>query len=116
MDEGTKNHDALEINAKLQLLGATLGSGSDLDYSYVNMTTLKPTLDESLDLFAEVILNPAFPEAEFNRLRKQQLVGIQREKSTPIQMAFRVIPQYLYGKEHAYSLPLNGIGVRRNRV
>lgn len=110
MDEGTRTYNALEINEKLQLLGATLSSSSDLDYSYVNMTTLKPTLDESLDLFAEVVLNPAFPQSEFERLKKEQLVGIQREKSQPIQMTLRVVPQYLYGDGHAYSLPLTGSG------
>lgn len=110
MDEGTKNYNALEINERLQLLGASLNSGSDLDNSFVNMTTLKPSLDSSLELFAEVVLNPAFPESEFDRLKKEQLVAIQREKSQPIQMALRVIPQYLYGEGHAYSLPLTGSG------
>ena len=110
MDEGTKNHNSLEINEKLQLLGATLRSGSDLDHSYVNMTTLKGSFDASLDLFAEVVLNPAFPESEFERLQKLQLVGIQREKSQPVAMAIRVIPRYLYGEGHAYSLPLTGSG------
>ncbi len=110
MDEGTKNYNALEINEKLQLLGATISTGSDLDNSTINMTTLKPSLEGSLDLFAEVVLNPAFPQAEFERLKKEQLVGIQREKSQPIQMAIRVIPQYLYGEGHAYSLPLTGSG------
>ena len=110
MDEGTKNYNSLEINEKLQLIGATLRSGSDLDHSYVNMTTLKGSLDSSLDLFAEVVLNPAFPETEFERLQKLQLVRIQREKSQPVAMAIRVIPRYLYGEGHAYSLPLTGSG------
>ena len=110
MDEGTKNFTSLEINEKLQLLGASLNSGSDLDHSFVNMTTLKPSLDNSLEIFAEVVLNPGFPESEFDRLKKEQLVKIQREKSQPIQMAIRVIPQYLYGQGHAYSLPLTGSG------
>jgi len=110
MDEGTKNYNSLQINEKLQLLGASLSSSSDLDNSYVNMTTLKPTMNESLELFAEVVLNPAFPEADFERLKKEQLVKIQQEKAQPIQLALRVIPQYLYGEGHAYSLPLTGSG------
>ena len=110
MDEGTKNYSALEINEQLQLLGASISSGSDLDHSYVNMTTLKPSLEGSLDLFAEVVLNPAFPETEFDRLKKEQLVAIQREKSQPIQMTLRVVPRYLYGEGHAYSMPLTGSG------
>ncbi len=114
MDEGTKAMNSLQINEQLSLLGASLSAGSDLDASFVNMTTLKPSIDPSLDLFADVILNPAFPTKEFDRLKKDQLSRIQREKATPIQMALRVFPQYLYGKDHAYSLPLTGSGFEKS--
>lgn len=110
MDEGTKKMNSLQINEQLSMLGASLSASSDLDASYVNMTTLKQSLDPSLDLYADVLLNPAFPEKEFSRLKKDQLSRIKREKATPIQMALRVFPQYLYGKDHAYSLPLTGSG------
>jgi len=110
LDEGTTSLSSLEINERLQLLGASLGSGSSLDNSTVGMTTLKPTFDASLDLYADVIMNPAFPENEFERLKNQQLAGIQREKATPIQMALRVMPKFLYGEDHAYGLPLTGSG------
>lgn len=114
MDEGTKKMNALQINEQLSMLGASLSSGSDLDASYINMTTLKPSLDASLDLYADVLLNPAFPAKEFDRLKKDQQSQIKREKATPIQMALRVFPQYLYGKDHAYSLPLTGSGFEKS--
>jgi zinc protease len=110
MDEGTKNMDALEINEKLQVLGASLSTYSDLDASYIAMSTLKPTLDLSLDLYTEVILNPSFPEKEFERLKNEQINNIKREKASPFQMALRVFPKFLYGQDHAYSLPLSGSG------
>jgi len=62
-------------------------------------------------VFADVILNPSFPEADFKRLQKQQLDAIQREKSTPISMALRVFPGLLYGDNHAYSNPFTGSGM-----
>ncbi len=108
MDEGTKTKSALEINEQLQLLGATLGTGADLDASYVFMNTLKPTLDASLDLYADVVLNPSFPKEEFDRQKNQTLAGIQRAKSNPVSMAFRVVPKILYGEGHPYSLPSTG--------
>lgn len=108
MDEGTKDKSALEINEQLQILGATLGTGADADASYVTMNTLKPTLDASLDLYADVILNPAFPKDEFDRQKNQRLAQIQREKSNPVSMAFRVVPKILYGEGHPYSLPSSG--------
>jgi len=109
-DEGTTSRSSLEINEALQLLGASLSTGASLDVCTVHLNTLTEQLQPSLELFADVVLNPSFPEKEFERLQKQTLARIQREKSTPIQMALRVFPGLLYGKDHAYGLPLTGSG------
>ena len=110
MDEGTKKLNSLEISEQLSLLGANLSTGSNLDYCIVSLNSLKTNFDPSLDLFADVILNPSFPEKDFDRLKKNLLVTIQREKATPVQMGLRVFPQLLYGKNHAYGNPLTGSG------
>jgi len=110
LDEGTKTRSSLEINDELQKLGARLSSGSNLDISTVSLNALKQNLDPSLNIFADVILHPAFPETDFKRLQLLTLTQIQREKTTPVQMALRVYPGLLYGKGHAYSNPLTGSG------
>jgi predicted Zn-dependent peptidase len=110
MDEGTEAMDALQISEELQSLGASLSASSDLDASYVSLTTLKPVLDQSLDLYADVILNPAFPAKELDRLKKEQISNIQREKVQPFTMALRVAPKLMYGEQHPYSNPLTGSG------
>src|SRR6202045_3595250 len=98
---GTKTRSALEISDQLELLGAQLRANSNLDQSTVRLSALKSKLDPSLDLFADVILNPSFPDADFKRQQKLQLAGIEREKNTPVQMALRVFPGRLYGAQHA---------------
>ena len=110
LDEGTASRDALEISDELDRLGATLYVGSDLDLSFARMSALKENLGPSLELFADVILNPSFPEKELERLRKQQLARIEREKVEPMSMAQRVFPRLLYGEGHAYGQPLTGSG------
>jgi len=110
LDEGTTSRSALAISDELDRLGANLGSGSNLDVSVVTLSALKENLSASLDLYADVILNPAFPENELDRLKKQQVAAIQREKVTPVQMALRVFPKLLYGQDHAYGLPFTGSG------
>ena len=74
------------------------------------MSALKENLDESLAIYADVILNPAFAPAELERLKRLQLAGIQQEKNTPTDMALRVLPRLFYGEGHAYSLPMTGSG------
>jgi zinc protease len=110
LDEGTKKRSALEISEELAQLGANLGTGSGLDMSTVFLSALKTNLDASLEIYADVILNPSFPEEDFRRLQKQQVARIQREKVTPVQMALRVFPKLLYGANHAYGNPFSGSG------
>ena len=110
MDEGTKTRNSLEINELSQMLGASIGARSDLDMSYVSMSTLKPSLDASFDLYADVILNPSFPQKEFDRLQSEQVSRIQGEKAQPFGIAMRVFPKLLYGEGHPYSMPMSGNG------
>ena len=110
LDEGTTRRTALQISDTLSQLGANLGTGSQLDVSSVQLSTLKENLDPALDVFADVVLNPSFPQADFQRQQRQRLARIQREKVQPVQMALRVFPQLLYGANHAYGNPLTGSG------
>ena len=110
LDEGTKTRNSIDISKDLASLGATLGAFSNLDTSTVSLSTLKSNLDRALSLYSDVILNPAFPQADFDRLKKIQLAQIQREKAQPVQMAIRVLPPLLYGAKHAYGNPLTGSG------
>lgn len=110
LDEGTEELDALQISAEADRLGAIISTGSNLDTSVVSLSALKDNLVPSLQLFADVLLRPTFPENELERLRKLQLADIQREKVTPTSMGLRVLPNLLYGDDHAYSIPLTGSG------
>jgi zinc protease len=110
IDEGTKTRDALQISEQLQTLGSSLSANASLDNCRVSLNTLKDKLDESLNLFADVVLNPSFPEKEFARLQKEMLAQIQREKVTPTAMGRRVLPALLYGRDHAYGSPMTGSG------
>jgi zinc protease len=114
LDEGTKTRTSLQISEELALLGAQLNTGSNLDMSSVFLSALKANLDASLEVYADVILNPSFPEEDFQRLQKQQVARIQREKVTPVQMALRVFPKLLYGKDHAYGNPFTGSGTEES--
>ncbi len=111
---GTKRRTALEISEEAQSLGAQLNAGSNLDISTVFLSALTATLDDALDLYADVILNPAFPEADFERQRQLQLSAIANEKVTPLQMALRALPPILFGPRHAYGVPLTGSGTEES--
>jgi len=110
LTSGTKRRSALEISEELQMLGAHLSAAANLDFSTVYLSALKDNLDASLDVFGDVILNPMFPQADFERQVNLQLAAIANEKSTPVQMALRALPPLLYGRDHAYGVPFTGSG------
>ncbi len=110
LDEGTAKRTSLQISDELAMLGASIGTGSILDVSSVSLTTLKDKLDPALDIYADVILNPSFPEADFERLQKLQIARIAQEKASPFGMALRVFPRLVYGAGHPYAIPFTGSG------
>ena len=109
---GTKTRSALQISDEQALLGARISQSSNLDESVVSLSALKSKLDPSLELYSDVILNPVFPEADFQRQQKLQLAAIEREKNNPAQLALRVLPGLMYGSGHAYGNPLTGSGTK----
>lgn len=114
LDEGARGLDALEISDRLDRLGATLELGADLDTSYVNVSALKANLDDTLELYAGIVLEPDFPGSELERLRQQTLARISQEQSRPQSMALRLFPKLIYGEGHPYAMPFTGTGTRES--
>ncbi|MCM2334902.1 MAG: insulinase family protein, partial [Anaeromyxobacteraceae bacterium] len=110
LDEGTRSRSSLQISDELQRLGASLSTGSNLDQTFVSLNALKANLDASLALFADVALAPSFPQADLDRLKKQQAAAIAQEQAQPNGIAMRILPGILFGRGHAYGNPLSGSG------
>ena len=83
LTSGTKTRTALEVSDEAQSFGAVLTAGGGLDLTTVYLSALKSKLDPSLHLYADVILNPVFPESDFKRQQSLQIAGIENEKATP---------------------------------
>ncbi|HXS26007.1 MAG TPA: pitrilysin family protein, partial [Gemmatimonadales bacterium] len=114
LDEGTQRRTSLQISEELQRLGASLAAFSRLDYSSVTLDALKENLDPSMALFSDVVLNPSFPQRDFDRLKKQQLAAIEREKAEPFTLALRAFPELVYPTGHAYATPWSGTGTEES--
>ncbi|MDH4384561.1 MAG: pitrilysin family protein [Caulobacter sp.] len=102
MDEGAGDRDSLTISRQLSELGAGLNTSGGVLFSAVSLSALTAKLDPSLDLLADVVLRPTFPEAELERLQKLEIAGLQRARQQPQNIAFRVFPGKIYGESHPY--------------
>ena len=110
LDDGTTTKDTFRIADDLDALGAQISTGSSLDLSFVRLRALTANLRASLAIYADVVLNPSFPQDMLDFGKKQRLARIAQEKATPVNAAVRVVPGLLYGGGHAYGKPLSGTG------
>lgn len=110
LNEGTENRTSLEISSEAESLGANIGASSGLDTTQISLSALTSNLDDSVELYADVVRNPAFRDADIDLLRKRWLAQIQQEKAQPLGIALRTLPPLLYGDQHAYGIPFTGSG------
>ena len=108
LDDGTKTRSALDIANQLQSIGASMGAGSSWDSTSVSMSSLTRNLDQALDIFADVIVNPTFPDTEFESVRRRTLAGFLQRRSNPNAISDVVYDRVLYGKDHPYGRQLSG--------
>ena len=86
-----------------------------MDNTTISLSALKPNLQLSLDLLADVVRNPALTPAEVERKRAALLARIAAEKTEPQGLAMRVLPPLLYGAAHPYGVPFTGSAYRGRR-
>lgn len=110
LEEGTSERDGFELADGLDALGARISTDTLRDASLVRLRALSPTLEPSLELFAEVALEPSFPKDMVSLQVRQRLAAIEQEEANPTQAVQRVLPGILYGEEHPYAVARGGTG------
>ena len=103
--EGTTKRSSKEISEQVDALGATLNATSGFSSltSTVSTAGLVENLDQTLDLFADVIRNPTFPQAEVARYKTRTLSQLQFQRSIPQFLAAEQFSRAIYGTNHPAS-------------
>ncbi len=104
---GTKNRSFDEIYNELESVGASLGFSSGVHTSGFNGRSLAEDLPLLLNLMADVLITPSFPNSELEKLRAQLLTGLQIRAQDTSDMASMVFDAILF-KGHPYSRPEDG--------
>ncbi|HEX8889016.1 MAG TPA: pitrilysin family protein [Pyrinomonadaceae bacterium] len=108
IDEGTRTRSSTDISNQLASIGARLRTESDFDSSGLNLLTLTKHLDQALEIYADVVTNPAFPDNELELQRKQRLTALLQRRDDPNAIASVVYASLLYGRNHPYGHPAIG--------
>src|SRR5258708_35254373 len=98
---GTAKRASRQIEEDLRRIGADLSSSAGADTSAISFAGLSEFAGPLLDLGNELSREAAFPQAEFERERRQMLEGVKLERTQPGLVASERLSKVLFGA-HPY--------------
>jgi len=107
LTRGTTKHSGPEIDAAIEFVGGSLEAGAGRDGLIASLSVLKRDLTLGLNLLAEVVLAPTFPEAELKRKVAQIQAAIKRSEEDPGTVASRALARLVF-PNHPYGRPVEG--------
>jgi zinc protease len=101
--KGTQRRSAENIATEIESVGGSLDSYGGNNSFGVNAEVMSDDFATGLDLLADVLLNPTFPEPALERERQIQLAGIRAQKDHLLQSASLAMRRAMFG-ERGYGL------------
>lgn len=108
MNEGTTNYTKEALSNELAKLGSDISISASGRNTTISVSSLVKNLDATLLLMIDMMLNPAFNEDDFNRVKNQLIQAIEQGSKDASTLASRALKQVMYGKANRVGLPNNG--------
>ncbi len=108
MNEGTKTKTPQELEQAIGLLGATLSIDVGKEAIIIRGRSLAKNFQATVELLAEMLLEPRFDAKEFERLKAARLTGIEQSKGNASRIAINAFMKLIYGSQHLLGLPMGG--------
>ncbi len=107
LTKGTDQLSSLEIAEQVESVGAKLNADTSTDYFLISLKTVASDFEPILNLTAQLLQSPSFPEAEIELERRITLQGIRSQREQPFSVAFEQLRQQMY-QHHPYALSTLG--------
>jgi zinc protease len=108
LTEGTASYEAIALVEASERLGASLHAEGGWDALSVSVDVPAARLAPALELVAEVLLRPTFPDPEVDRLRDERLNDLLQIRADPRRRVEEAFIQTIYAPEAAYHRPSGG--------
>lgn len=105
--KGTKTRTADQIAETMESVGGHISSFAGNNSFGVTAHALSEDLDRALELVADVLQNPAFPEKMLDRERDVQLAEIKAQQDQILRAAQQALRETMYAR-HPYRLNVLG--------
>ena len=107
LDEGTATRSSLDIAEAIESAGGHLEADGSFERIVVAATVLKQDLDLGLELAADLLINPVFPEEYIAKEKTRTLAEINSAKDRPQVIAGWAFNEMIYGT-HPQHRPSHG--------
>jgi predicted Zn-dependent peptidase len=108
LTEGTLRRDAVALAEASERLGASLRAEAGWDATVVGVEVPAERLGPALELLAELVREPAFPEREVERLRDQRLNDLLQSRADPARRAEEAFIETIYAEGTPYARVAGG--------
>jgi len=108
LSEGTERYDAIAFIEAAERLGASLHADAGWDATSAGVDVPAARLEPALELLAEMVARPTFPEAEVERLRDERLNDLLQARADPRRRADEAFAETVYARESPYHRPSGG--------
>ncbi len=102
LTEGTERHDAIALVEATERLGASLHADAGWDAYSVGVEVAASRLGPALELLAEVVAHPTFPESDVERIRDERLNDILQARADARRRVEEAFSATVYTPESAY--------------
>jgi zinc protease len=96
LTRGTKDHDYKALTDELDTHAISIGGSAGMDASTVFASSVTPQADRALELLAEVVQAPTFPQKELDQLIKQTRTGLAITERSPDWLADRELRRRMF--------------------
>lgn len=107
LDEGTKTRTSFEIAEAIEATGGHLETDASFERVVAAATVLKQDVDLGLELVADLLINPTFPEDYVAKEKSRTLAEIASAKDRPQVVAGWAFNELVYGT-HPLHRPAQG--------
>lgn len=115
IDEGTKKYNSIQIAEKFEEIGTQFSISVSKWNTNISLKSLTQNAEKSLEILSEILINPTFPNEEFEKIKKRTISNIISQKSDPNYVSRILLSQILY-KDHPLSHPPEGYEESLNNI
>ncbi len=95
LNKGTQSKTRQEISDAFDKLKATVSIQGNGQAVQIRITTIKENLNNALKLVTEILRQPAFPGSEFDKLKDENVSGLEQQKSEPAAIASNALGRHI---------------------